>query len=106
MYFFIPGESSKPSLQAQLKINSVGPVVDCEKVEAESRKHFSKARAEKQPEEEDYCHKYKHSNFMFSSEYTVTILWMDRNGHNVCGMHSESVPPGFSDFAIVEMNAK
>lgn len=41
----------------------------------------------------------KHSNFMSSSECMVAVLWMNRNGHNVCGMHSESVLPGFFDFA-------
>lgn len=71
-------DGDQKPLQAQLKMNSLSPAVDCGKIAVDH-----------QPEGGAFCHKYKHSNFISSSEYIVAVLWMNAIDHNVCGRHSK-----------------
>lgn len=67
--------ADKQPLQAQLKLSSVRPAAHCAKIQSR------KATALCQPGA--YYHKYKHSNFISSSEYIVAVLCTNANVYNV-----------------------
>lgn len=82
-------DGNQKPLQAQLKMNSLRPAVDCGIITADH-----------QPEGGADYHKYKHSNLIFSSEYIVGLLWMNAiiNYHNVCGSHNKQSYTSFFFF--------